>query len=141
MKSLESTKIISNIETIVKIVQDLLPKGKSNIRLVLPKIENLNKFELVNLIRKIPPKVRVNICANIKDPTGDALVADLKNHCQLTDYKDIKFFALNVDSSKFLIGLFMGDDEILGIYTEELLFINLFKPAIMEPFIRGIKIT
>ena len=140
-ESIESTKIVSNLDAIINLIKNLLPQGKSNIRLILPEIDDLNKFELINIIKKLPTKVRINICAKIDDPTGDAFVADLKNYCQLTDYSDKKFLALNVDSSKFLLCLFVGDNKILGIYTEELEFINLFKPALMEPFIRGTKLN
>ncbi|TFG28399.1 MAG: hypothetical protein EU532_05355 [Promethearchaeota archaeon] len=140
-ESIGSTQIISNLDTIIKIIKDLLPQGKSNIRLVLPEIDDVHKFELINIIKQVPTKVRINISAKIEDPSGSVIVGDLKNYCQLTDYRDKKFLALNVDSSKFLISLFTGNDNIIGIYTEELEFINLFKAAIMEPFIRGTKIT
>jgi len=140
-ETIESTKIISNLNNIFKIIKDLLPQGKSNIRLVVPEIDYISKFELVNTIKEIPTKVRINIGAKIEDPVGNICVQDLKNHCQLTNYSAKKFIALNVDSSKFLIGLFIGENEVLGIYTEVLEIINLFKPAIMEPFIRGVKIN
>ena len=140
-ESIESTKIVSNLDAIINLIKNLLPQGKSNIRLILPEIDDLNKFELIDIIKKLPTKVRINICAKIDDPTGDVFVADLKNYSQLTDYSDKKFLALNVDSSKFLLCLFVGDNKILGIYTEELEFINLFKPALMEPFIRGTKLN
>jgi len=140
VESIESTKIVSDLDVIINIIKNLLTQGKSNIRLILPEIDDLNKFDLINIIRKLPTKVRINICAKIEDPTENVFIADLKNYCQLTDYSDKKFLALNVDSSKFLLCLFVEDNKILGIYTEELEFINLFKPAIMEPFIRGTKI-
>ena len=137
----ESTKIISNLNGIIEIIKDTLPQGKSNIRLVVPEIDDLNKFDLINTIKEIPMKVSINISTKIGDPSGNVFVQDLKNHCQLTDYSDKKFIALNVDSSKFLIGLFTRDNKILGIYSEVLEVINLFKSTIMEPFIRGVKIN
>lgn len=140
-ETIEGTKIISNLNNIFEIIKDLLPQGKSNIRLVVPEIDYISKFELVNTIKEIPNKVRINIGAKIEDPTGNICVQDIKNHCQLTNYSAKKFIALNVDSSKFLIVLFIGENEVLGIYTEVLEIINLFKPAIMEPFIRGVKIN
>jgi len=140
-ETIEGTKIISNLNNIFEIIKDLLPQGKSNIRLVVPEIDYISKFELINTIKEIPTKVRINIGAKIEDPAGNICVQDLKNHCQLTNYSAKKFIALNVDSSKFLIGLFIGENEVLGIYTEVLEIINLFKPAIMEPFIRGVKIN
>ena len=57
----------------------------------------------------------------------------------LTPPVDIKFIALNVDSSKFLI-CFFKEDKIIGIFSDILEIIDIFKPAIMEPFIKGSKI-
>jgi len=139
--STESTKIISNLESIIDIIKRTLPQGKSNIRLVVPEIDDITKFELISMIKEMPTKVRINISTTIDDPSGNIIVQDLKDHCKLTNYSEKKFIALNVDSSKFLIGLFIGENEVLGIYTEVLEIINLFKPTIMEPFIRGVKIN
>ncbi len=139
--TIENTKILSNLDDIFEIIKDILPQGKSNIRLVVPEIEDIGKFELDNMIKELPTKVRINIGAEIEDPSGNIIVQEIKDHCQLTNYSEKKFIALNVDSSKFLIGLFIGANKILGIYTEVLEVINLFKPAIMEPFIRGVKVN
>jgi len=139
-ESIENTQLFSNLEDIIKIIKDLLPQGKSNIRLILPEIENLSDFELIDIIKEIPNKVRINISTGIDDPLSNLTVKDMKNYCQLTNYAEKKFIALNIDSSKFLIALFIGEDKIIGLYTEVLKLIELFKPAIMEPFIRGSKI-
>ncbi|TFF88774.1 MAG: hypothetical protein EU550_00680 [Promethearchaeota archaeon] len=81
----------------------------------------------------------MNIAAKIEDPFGDPFVRDVKKFCQLTNYSEKKFIAVNIDSTKFLIGIFK-DDKIHAIYTEVSDFIELFKQAIMEPFINGKRI-
>ncbi len=138
--STENTKVFLNMEEIIDKIKEILPQAKSNVRLVVPDINDLNKFELTKIIKKMPNKIRINIGANIEDPIGNAFVNNIKNYCQLTNYFDNKLIAVNIDSSKFLIAIFT-DDNIIGIYTEILEIINILKPAIMEPFIKGIKIT
>ncbi len=138
--SSEHTEVLFDMESIIEKIREIFPQGKSNIRLVIPEIDDLNKFELIDTIKKIPKKIRINIGTKIEDPDSNALVSDIKSHCQLTNYFDKKFIALNIDSSKFVIGVFTKDD-IVGIYTEIMEIIDLFKPTIMEPFIRGSKIT
>ncbi len=137
--SLDNTGVISNMEGIINYIKETLPQGKSSIRLVLPEIEDLNKFELTSIIKERPSKVRINIAIKIDNPDENPLVQEMKEYSQLIMYNDIKFIALNVDSSNFIIGIFRGD-EVIGIYTDILELIDLFKSTIMEPFIKGRKI-
>ncbi|MHA1294405.1 MAG: hypothetical protein ACTSQJ_17315 [Promethearchaeota archaeon] len=138
-KRSESTRVILDLDGIIEHIKQILPLGKSAIRLVLPEIHDLNKFGLTNLIKEVPSNVILNIAAKIENPFTDQFIREIKQFCQLTNYSDKKFIAINADSSKFLIGLFKND-TIIGIYTEIPEFINLFKQAIMEPFIKGKKV-
>lgn len=136
---LMGTVVVSNLESIVDQIKKILPLGKSTIRLVLPDIHDIEKFEITETIKQIPGNVVINIAANIDDAFNDMFVKDIKKYCQLTNYSERKFIAFNVDSSQFLIGIYEAN-EIVGIYTEFPEFIDLFKQAIMEPFIKGRKI-
>jgi chromosome segregation ATPase len=131
-----STRIIPNMEDIVKLLKKVLPQAKSTIRLVMPNIQDLSNYDLVNLIKEIPDKVRLNIAAEISDPERNIIVSDLRNSCQLTNYLEKKIIAFNIDSSKCLIGVFSGD-KVTSIYSEILEIIEMLNPAIMEPFVRG----
>ena len=133
------TRVISSMEGIFEIIKEVLPKAKSSIRLVIPDIQDINKFNLIDTIKEIPNKVRLNIAAKIDNPLGDNLSRELRNYCQLTNYFEKRIIALFVDSSIILIGIFKGMN-VIGIYSELLEIIEILKPAIMEPFIKGIKI-
>lgn len=139
VESNEDTQILSSMDAIIEKIRVELPQGKSNIRLVLPEIDDLQKHELIKIIKKIPNKIRISIGANIEDPLNNAIVNDLKNFCQLTSCINKKLIGLNIDASKVLIAVFTGK-EVVGIYTEVLEVVDLLKPAIMEPFIKGIKL-
>ncbi|MFX0188084.1 MAG: coiled-coil domain-containing protein [Candidatus Hodarchaeota archaeon] len=134
-----STKIISNMEDIFELLKKILPQAKSNIRLVLPDIQDLSKYELIDIIKEMPNKVRLNIAAKINDPATNILISELKNYCKFTDYSEKKIIALNIDSSKCLIGIFSGA-KVISIYSEILEIIEILNPSIMEPFIRGTRI-
>jgi len=134
-----STKIFSNMDDIIEVLKKNLPQAKSNIRLVLPDIQDLSNYELTDIIKEIPNKVRINIAVKINDPTTNILVSELKDYCKLTDYSEKKIIALNIDSSKCLIGIFSGG-KIISIYSEILEIIEMLNPTIMEPFIRGTRI-
>ncbi len=139
VQGLNGTRVISNLEDIVRQIKEILPKGKSTIRLVLPDIHDLEKFEIVEILKKIPENVILNIAAKIENPFDDTFVREIKNYAKLTNYTERKFIALNVDLSQFLIGIFKGN-EIIGIFTEVSELIDIFKQTIMEPFIKGRKI-
>ena len=136
---IKETMVINNLDTIMDQIKRILPHGRSTIRLVLPDIHDIEKYGLTEIIKTIPGNVILNVAANVEDPYQDTLVKEIKNYCQLTTYSDRKFIAINVDSSQFLIGIFKGD-IVAGIYTEVSDFIDLFKQAIMEPFIKGRKL-
>ena len=131
-----NTRIISNIEDIVLLLKKVLPQAKSTVRLVMPDIQDLSDYGLIDLIKEIPDKVRLNIATEISDPARNIIVSELRNCCQLTNYSDKKIIALNVDSSKCLIGIFSGE-KLVSIYSEMLEIIETLNPAIMEPFVRG----
>ena len=133
------TRIISNMDDIFELLKKNLPQAKSNIRLVLPDIQDLIRYELTEIIKEIPNKVRLNIAAKINDPATNILVIELKNYCQFTDYSEKKIIALNIDSSKCLIGIFSGA-KVICIYSEILEIIEMLNPTIMEPFMRGTRI-
>lgn len=139
VESNEVTEILSNMDAIIEKIRVVLPQGKSNIRLVLPEIDDLQKYDLLKIIKKIPNKIRINIGANIEDPLNNAFVNELKSFCQLTSCVNKKLIGLNVDASKLLIAVFTGE-KVVGIYSEILEVVDLLKPAIMEPFIKGIKL-
>ena len=138
-ESNEDTEILSNMDAIIEKIRVVLPQGKSNIRLVLPEIDDLQKYDLLKIIKKIPNKIRINIGANIEDPLNNAFVNELKSFCQLTSCVNKKLIGLNVDASKLLIAVFTGKN-VVGIYSEILEVVDLLKPAIMEPFIKGMKL-
>ncbi len=136
---IKETMVIYNFDMMIDQIKTILPKGRSTIRLVLPDIHDIEKYGLIEIIKKIPGNVILNLASNVDDPFQDTLVKEIKNYCQLTNYNERKFIAINVDSAMFLIGIFKGD-KIVGIYTEVSDFIDLFKQAIMEPFIKGRKL-
>ena len=136
---IENVSLISGLDEIFKKIKELLPEAKSNIRLIIPNIQNIKDYELINVLKGIPNKVRISIATSIENPIGDPLLRDLKNFCQVTNYSEKKFIALNIDSSKFLFGTFSAN-KVIGIHCDVLEILEIFKPAIMEPFIKGRKV-
>lgn len=139
VESLEGTNVISDRKSIIKYIHEMIPQSKSQIRIVLPTIEDLDNFKIIDILKKVPSKVRINIASKIEDPSGNVLVHEIKGFSQLTNCFNSEFIALNVDSAKFLI-CFLREDGIVGFYTEAMEIIDLFKASIMEPFIKGRKV-
>ena len=131
-----STRIISNMDDVAELLKKVLPQAKSNLRLVLPDIQDLRKYGLIDIIKEIPNKVRLNIAAAINEPASNVLVSELRNYCQMYNFSEKKIIALNIDSSKCLIGIFSGDN-VICFYSELLEIIEILNPTIMEPFIKG----
>ncbi len=135
----ENTGVFFNLDGILDFMKKSIPQGKSTVRIIVPSIQDLTKYKLVEALQQLPNNIVVNIAGSISDPFGDPLVRELKSKFQLTHFNDCKIIALNIDSVKCLIGL-QKDNKIIGIYSNISEIIELFKPAIMEPFIRGRKL-
>ncbi len=135
----ENTGVLFNLEGILEYMKNGILQGKNTVRIIVPSIQDLTKYNLLEVVQQLPSNIVVNIAGSISDPFGNPLVRDLKSRFQLTNFNDCKMFALNVDSLKCLIGL-QKENKIIGIFTNLPEIIELFKPAIMEPFIRGRKL-
>lgn len=139
LKQVEGTGVISNSDTLTNFLKSSIKQARSNIRLILPEIHDIEKLGVLDVLNGIPKNVKVNIAGNIEDAYGDDLVRELKKIYQLTNYKGENIFALNVDSSKIGLGTIKGNKTI-GIFTDSIPLIDLIKSTIMAPFLKGRKI-
>lgn len=131
--------IISDISAMESHFKNHIKKARRNIRLVLPNIQDLEKYGLLELLNELPENVNIWVAGKIEDPSDNEFIQKIRKRYQVVNYSDESFFALNIDSANIAIGI-TNINRTVGIFTDSLEMINLFKPTIMEPFIRGRKV-
>ena len=136
---IEGTGIIINTSSLTDFFRNNIRTAKSNIRIVLPDIHDIERFSLIEDLHELPKNVTVSIAAKIDDVYSDDFVRELKKNYQLINYEGENVFALNIDSAKIGIGT-TSEKGTLGIYTDSMALIDLFKSTIMAPFLRGRKV-
>jgi myosin heavy subunit len=136
---IEGTGIIINTSSLMDFFRNNIRTAKSNIRIVLPDIHDIERFNLIEDLHELPKNVTVSIAAKIDDIYSDDFVRELKKNFQLINYEGENIFALNIDSAKIGIGT-TNERSTLGIYTDSMALIDLFKSTIMAPFLRGRKV-
>ncbi len=138
--NLQGTGIISDISAMENYFKNHIENTKRNIRLVLPNIRDLERYGLLEILNNLPENVNVWVAGKIDEQADNEFIQEIRKRYQIINYSNEGIFALNIDSATISIGI-TRHKKTIGIFTDSIDLINLFKPIIMEPFIRGRKVS
>jgi len=138
--NLQGTGIISDIFAMENYFKNHIKNTKRNIRLVLPNIRDLERYGLLEILNDLPENVNVWVAGKIDEQADNEFIQEIRKRYQIINYSNEGIFALNLDSATISIGI-TRHKKTIGIFTDSIDLINLFKPTIMEPFIRGRRIS
>ena len=138
--NLQGTGIISDISAMENYFKNHIENTKRNIRLVLPNIRDLERYGLLEILNNLPENVNVWVAGKIDEQADNEFIQEIRKRYQIINYSNEGIFALNIDSATISIGI-TRHKKTIGIFTDSIDLINLFKPTIMEPFIRGRKVS
>lgn len=138
--NLQGTGIISDISAMENYFKNQIKNTKRNIRLVLPNIRDLERYGLLEILNNLPENVNVWVAGKIDEQADKEFIQEIRKRYQIINYSNEGIFALNIDSATISIGI-TRHKKTIGIFTDSIDLINLFKPTIMEPFIRGRKVS
>ena len=136
----QGTGIISDISAMENYFKNHIENTKRNIRLVLPNIRDLERYGLLEILNNLPENVNVWVAGKIDEQADNEFIQEIRKRYQIINYSNEGIFALNIDSATISIGI-TRHKKTIGIFTDSIDLINLFKPTIMEPFIRGRKVS
>jgi len=137
---IQGTGIISDISAMENYFKNHIKNTKRNIRLVLPNIRDLERYGLLEILNELPENVNVWVAGKIDEQADNKFIQEIRKRYQIINYSNEGIFALNIDSATITIGI-TRDEKTIGIFTDSIDLINIFKPTIMEPFIRGRKVS
>lgn len=138
--NLQGTGIISDISAIENYFKNQIKNTKRSIRLVLPNIRDLERYGLLEILNNLPENVNVWVAGKIDEQADNEFIQEIRKRYQIINYSNEGIFALNIDSATISIGI-TRHKKTIGIFTDSIDLINLFKPTIMEPFIRGRRVS
>jgi len=138
--NLQGTGIISNLSAMENYFKNQIKNTKRNIRLVLPNIRDLERYGLLEILNNLPENVNVWVAGKIDQQADNGFIQEIRKRYQIINYSNEGIFALNIDSATISIGI-TRHKKTIGIFTDSIDLINIFKPTIMEPFIRGRKVS
>lgn len=123
-----------------EIFKTMLQRTQRSIRFCVPTITLVESLGLLPIIKGFPKMAVINISGDIK-ATDEHIVMDLKQRgVVFTQYDQKDRWVLNRDGEEILIALEKGDGTVIGFYSNEQRIVSILNSAIMEPWVRGIKI-
>ncbi len=137
------TGIYQSISTLMVHFKYKLNNITRSMRMILPEIEDIEKYGLKEIFLNLPNNVLKNLACKADKSKHKELIAELQEkNFKITDYRDSPLFALTIDNYSAAIAVIsQGSEKITGIYSDEEELVKLLSQAIMTPFIKGVKIN
>ncbi len=132
--------VLTDKSKLGEIFKAILQKTQRSIRFCVPTINLVESLGLLPIIKTFPRLTVINISGDIK-ATDEHIVMDLKQRgVVFTQYDQKDRWVLNRDGEEILIALEKGDGTVIGFFSNEQRIVTILNSAVMEPWVRGIKI-
>ncbi len=118
-------------------------KVNRTIRIILPEITDIKKYGLYEIFLGLPKNILKNIACSVNTKRDKKLLSDLKlENFRITNFQGNKLFALSIDNTTAALAVYdEKTDNITGLYSNNEELVRLLSQAIMNPFIKGIKLN
>ena len=136
-----STGTYSNISSLISHFKLKLDNVKRTLRIIVPDIKDLGKHGLLEVLQRIPNRVLKNIACSVNPAEDSMTVRSLKELLyKVTDFRG-NLFAFAIDDTDAALAVFdPATGDITGMFCQNPELVKLLGQAIMNPFIKGIKI-
>jgi hypothetical protein len=135
-----TTGIVIEFDKTIEYFRQHIREANRSLRLVVPDVGFLNRYDLTQEIEKLPTNVVINIACAF-DQTKDFTLIDSwkERNIKLTSYPDKNLLCISTNSNDVCLAFIEGT-TISGFYTNIQNLVLIFNQAIMHPFIVGAKI-
>ncbi|WP_457916311.1 hypothetical protein [Candidatus Lokiarchaeum ossiferum] len=120
-----------------------LTNVRRTIRIILPELSVIERFGLTDVFNDLPKNILKNLACNV-DHKHDKQMLNLlqENNFRVTNYQGTKLFALSIDNITAALAVYdEKEDNITGIFSNNEELVRLLSQAIMNPFIKGVKLN
>jgi chromosome segregation ATPase len=132
--------VLTDKEKLMEIFKTIVQKTQRSIRFCVPTISKIEAMGLLPVIKGFSRMTVVHVAGDIK-ATDEHIVMDLKQKGVIfTQYDQKDRWVLNRDGEDAIIALEKPEGKIIGFYSNEPRIVSILNSAIMEPWVKGIKI-
>ena len=137
------TGIYRSVSTVIAHFKFKISNLERTLRLILPKLSDIEKFGLKEIFLNLPKNALKNIACEVDKPKDKKLIKKLQErNFRITDYKEKTLFAMSMDNQTASLAVYDAEsDKLTGLFSNELDLVNLLSQAVMNPFIKGKKIN
>jgi len=139
----KKTGTFNNIAAFMLFLKTKLENVKRTIRIILPDLADIEKYEIKNKFLGLPKNILKNLACTVDTEKDDKLLQMLKErNFRITDYRGVKLFALTVDNLTAALAVYDKRNETLtGVFSNDQELVRLLSQSIISPFIKGIKLN
>lgn len=138
--SMGLTGIMVDMGIAVEYVKDRIKSTSRSLRLVVPSMQFLEKYELLAQLDQLPESSVVNIATALDLGVHQSFVDNCKERgWYVTNYPERNFLMVSVDGSDVSIA-FTNESQVSGFYSNIPELVTIFNQALMYPFIKGQKL-
>ena len=138
--SMGLTGILYDMELVVEYIKDRIRNATRSLRLVVPTVEFMREFEILEMLDQLPDSSVINIATALDLGEHQALVDGWKDRgWVVTNYADENFLMISADGADVSIA-FTSGTQVSGFYSNIQDLVTIFKQALMYPFIKGQKL-
>jgi len=139
----KGTGIYKRLSSLITHFKMKIGNTQRSLRLIVPDLVDLQKNNLLEALNTLQPQILKNIAASVDMTKDGPLVEELKrSNFKLTDFKGGNLFALTVDTNEAALAIFdKVNNTITGVFSNNDELVKLLSQAIMNPFIKGIKLN
>ena len=139
----KKTGTFNNIAAFMLFLKTKLEDVKRTIRIILPDLTDIEKYEIKNKFLALPKNILKNLACTVDTEKNNKLLEMLKErNFRITDYRGVKLFALTVDNLTAALAVYDKKNETLtGVFSNDQELVRLLSQSIISPFIKGIKLN
>ena len=139
----KKTGTFNNIAAFMLFLKTKLEDVKRTVRIILPDLTNIEKYEIKNKFLGLPKNILKNLACAVDTEKDEELLGLLKDrNFRITDYRGVKLFALTVDNLTAALAVYnKANESITGVFSNDQELVRLLSQSIISPFIKGIKLN
>ena len=136
----DESGVLNDMPSLVEYIQNGITNVTRSLRLVCPNIDFLVESGIVDMLKKHPKKLILNLAVPVDAKLNQGIIDDLKQaDARITNTSEKNIFAMNIDNAKIALGMVSGVKARV-LFTDIPELVSIMTESIMTPFVKGIRI-
>ncbi len=138
----KTNAVISSLSQFLMLLKLSIPETKRNLRILVPKFSDLQKHEVIDVLRGISSSSIIkNIGCTFNLPEDQPLVNELTQlGWKLTKLNECNFYSFIIDDNEAALSILESDNSLSGFFTKHPILVPILSQSVISLMIRGDKI-